>query len=480
MNTCKICILFTLALLLKGTISAQNKEITNYVEKTIKERNIPGASVAVIKDSKVIFIQSFGFANIETNTTVNNESVFQLASLTKPFTALCIIKLVEQGKVDLNKSITNYIDSLPKEYNSITVHSLLTHTAGFQDQINLEYENSPVMDISTKKQLEIIKKSPLLFPVGEACSYADPGYFLLGMIIEKASGLSYHDYLQQEIFKPLMMTHSLVENRWEIIKNRVSPYKFVSNKIINGRRDYQHELPSHYGILSTIEDLVKWESALRGNSIVSSSSLKKMFTPAVLNNGNDALTWGANYGYGWMLGDVRGHQYAEHGGFSGTHCLYFIDKKLSVIVLTNLDVMSNSDPRSIAHNIARIIDPELAIPSINNSTKIPNDSIIQKLILNFSQSLKNGIPHDLLGKQYSSFLSHLPPPVLDRYVFDLKSFIKLKCIGKDDLENKNIFKFGEKIKTIWHYQLIAEKKITSYSFYLTNENKIAAITKWKE
>ena len=480
MNIWKTNVLLMLSVFMWQTLSAQDNEISNYIVKVMKDRNIPGVSVAVIQDQKITFMKSFGIANLETNTSVTNESVFQLASLTKPFTALCIIKLVEQGKINLQNPITSYIDSLPKEYELITVHHLLTHTAGFPDQVNLVYDNSPVMDISTEKQLEIILNKPLLFPAGEGCSYADPGYFLLGMIIERASGLKYKDYLQKEVFGPIGMEHSLVEDRWAIIKNRVAPYKYINNKNINGRRDYQHELPSHFGILSTITDLTKWEIALRDNRIVKASSLEKMWTPAVLNNGNDALTWGVNYGYGWMLGDVRGHKYAEHGGFSGTHDLHFIDKNLSVIVLTNLDVMSKSDPRSIAHNIAALVDAELDIPTLNGTIKEIDESAIQKLIITFSQGIKNGIPDDILGKQFSSFLGNLPAPVLDRYVTNWRSFSELKCIGKDDIYDKNIIKFGERVRTIWHYQLINANNANSYAFYLTDENKIAAITKWTE
>lgn len=474
----KLFLLLCLPITMMGQINTEKVNI--YLDSVMNARNIPGVSVAIIQDSKVTFIQSLGMANIETNTSVTNESVFQLASLTKPFTALCIMKLVEQGKVDLQSSITKYIDSLPEEYKLITVHNLLTHTAGFPDQVNLVYDNSPVMDISTKKQLEIILEAPLLFSAGESCSYADPGYFLLGMIIENTSGLKYKDYLEQKMFRPLGMEHSLVENRWTIIENRVAPYKFFNNKIINGRRDYQHELPSHFGILSTISDLTKWDIALRDNAIISSTSLKKMWTPAILNNGNEALAWGANYGYGWMLGDVRGNKYAEHGGFSGTHNLHFINKNLSVIVLTNLDLHSKSDPRSIAHHIAGLVDSELANPALNRPTKAIDDSAIQKLMISFSQGLNNGIPDELLGKQFSSFLSDLPLPVLDRYLTGWKSFTELKCAGMDEIESKDIFKFGEKVKTIWHYQLINKNNVLSYAIYLTDEKKIAGITKWKE
>lgn len=349
----KLLLLLFFPMSVLGQINPE--KITSYLDSVMKARHIPGVSVAIIHNSKLNYIQSLGSANLETNTPVTNESVFQLASLTKPFTAVCIMQLVEQGKIDLKNSITKYIDSLPEAYKSITVENLLTHTAGLPDQVNLVYNNSPVMDISTKKQLEIILEAPLLFAPGESCSYADPGYFLLGMIIEKTSGLKYHDYLEQNIFKPLEMEQSLVENKWAIVKNRVAPYKYVNNQIINGRRDYQHELPSHFGILSTILDLTKWDLALRSKRIISSSSLKIMWTPATLNNGNNALTWGTNYGYGFMLGDIKGFKYAEHGGFAGTHLIHFIEEDLSIIVLTNLDLMSKSNPRNIAHHLASII-----------------------------------------------------------------------------------------------------------------------------
>lgn len=349
----KLLLLLCFPMSVLGQINAE--KVTSYLDSVMKARHIPGISVAIIQNSKTRYIQSLGSANLETNTLVTNESVFQLASLTKPFTAVCMMQLVEQGKIDLKNSITKYIDSLPESYKLITVENLLTHTAGFQDQVNLVYDNSPVMDVSTKKQLEIILQEPLLFAPGESCSYADPGYFLLGMIIEETSGLKYKDYLEQNIFKPLGMEHSLVENRWAIIENRVAPYRFINNELINGRRDYQHELPSHFGILSTVSDLIKWDLALRNKSIISSSSLNQMWTPAALNNGNDALAWGINYGYGWMLGDIKGYKYGEHGGFAGTHLLHFIDEDLSIIVLTNLDLMSKSNPRNIAHHLAGII-----------------------------------------------------------------------------------------------------------------------------
>jgi len=461
-------------------VKAQETEIDNYIENAMKMRHIPGFAVAIIQNQQVIYKKQFGYANLETNSPVTDSSVFQLASLTKPFTALAIMKLVEENKVDLQSSVNLYIESLPESYQEITIANLLTHTAGFRDQINLTYNNSPVMDISTADQLEIILEQSLLFSPGENCSYADPGYFLLGMVIENASGMSYQEYLQETIFNKAGMKNSLMENRWKIIKNRVEPYMYRNDEIINGRRDYQHELPSHFGILSTIDDLIEWNIALRDGEIISLSSLDQMWDPAILNNGNDALVWGSRYGYGWMLGDDRGNKYAEHGGFTGTLCLHYIDKQLSIIVLTNLDVLSGSDPRTIAHHIAGLVSPDLANPS-KDITAIKNDGypMIDQLIIAFRNSLKSNSFDELLSDQLANFLSELPPPVKERYLEDFNSFIILKYIGKDNVSENEVTRGGEKINTIYHYQLITEKSNQSYSFYVSPNDTVAWFTRWK-
>lgn len=476
----KKTILILIIIFISGISFSQEKRINDYLSNIISERNIPGIAVSVIENQEVIYSNSFGYSDLENESKVNKQSVFQLASLTKPITALAIMKLVEEEKINLKYPITKYIDSLPDDYKLITVKNLLTHTAGFPDQINLEYDGSPVMDISTKKQLEIILNKPLLFKSGERASYADPGYFLLGMIIEKASGMRYNDYLAQKIFKPLGMINTQVDNKWEIIKNRVAPYRYINNNIINGRRDYQHELPSHFGIISTLEDLTKLDIALRAYQIVSKTTLQKMWNPAKLNNGEDALVWGVNYGFGWMLGDIRGNKYAEHGGFSGTHALHFIDKNLSVIVLTNLDIFSGSDPRSIAQHIAGIVSSDLAKPEKNIYEQTEDNKVTEKQIVSYINSIKNDSENDQLTNIFSKYLNELPNHIKDRILSGLISMEEITMIKDDIVANKNIYKLGIKINSIIHYQFITNNKNSTYAFYITNENKIAWFSKWKE
>jgi len=329
-----------------------SNRINQYLDSVMQSRNIPGLSIAVIKEKKVVFESEKGLSNVELNAKVTKSSVFELASLTKPFTGVAILKLVSQGKVNLDHSISKYIDSIPNQWNTITIKNLLNHTSGLPEQVVLSHGFSPVMDVSTKEQFELIKEKALEFIPNDKGLYSDPGYFLLGMIIEKVSNKTYAQFMQSEIFEPIGMLQTQIQDKWKIISNRVSAYGYNRGMLINGRRDYQHELPSHYGVLSTIADLIKWDNALRDYKIINKKLLDESFKPSLISNGDKNEIWGSNYGYGWMLGELKGRLYAEHGGFSGTHLIHFIDKDLTVIVLTNLDLRSKSNPRGIAHYIA--------------------------------------------------------------------------------------------------------------------------------
>ena len=336
------------------TIFAQTKEkdLITYLDSTMTARQIPGMSIAVIENKKVHFRFEKGLANVELNSKINSNSVYELASLTKPFTALTVLKLAEQNLLDLDSSIIKYIDDAPKEWKGITIKHLLTQSSGFAEQIILAHGFSPVMDVTTKDQFDLIVERPLMFEAGEKGQYSDPGYFLLGMIIEKVTGKAYSQFISDEVFNPSDMNKSQIQNKWEIIKNRVNPYTIRQGKLLNGRRDYQHELPSHFGIISTLNDLISFDNMLRQNKLLSKQYKDIMFTSGKLNSGEDVVVWGENYGSGWMLGEVNGERYAQHGGFTGTHLLHFIDRDLTIVVLTNLDVRSKSNPRQIAHYIA--------------------------------------------------------------------------------------------------------------------------------
>lgn len=329
-------------------------ELDTYLAQEMQARSIPGLALAISDKGKVTK-RVYGMANLETDTPVRTDSVFELASVTKPFTATAIMMLVEEGKLALDDAVARYVDRTPDTWRGMTVRHLLTHTAGLP-----EHAFSDCMETSTKQQFDAVANASLLFPPGEAAQYSDPGYFLLGMIIEKASGQRYADFLQRRIFNPLQMSSSHVLDQRRIVKGRVAPYTMRRGTLERGRRDWQHELPSHYGVWSTIEDLIKWDAALATGSLVNETSFAQMVAPAKLRSGQPVLVGGDKYGLGWIVRDAPRHRQMGHPGYSGTIVLRFIDDRLTVIVLTNLDVAAGSHPFILAVGIARLVRPELA------------------------------------------------------------------------------------------------------------------------
>jgi len=305
----------------------------------MKKRRIPGLALVVIKDGEVIKMQGYGVANLEHDAPITPDTVFELASVTKQFTATAIMRLVEDGKVKLDDPIIKYLPRCPRKWNRITVRHLLTHTAGLAS-LDDGFASLPgKIDLTTAEMFKSATEDPMSFAPGTKYQYSDVGYFLLGMIIEKASGQRYRDFLAERFFKPFGMTSTSVLDQWAVVKNRAAGYTILNGQLVNIRRVYQVELPSHFGIFSTVRDLAKWDNALATGKVVKESSLAAMWTPVKLNNGSSYP-----YGFGWGIGAEHGHKTISHGGYTGTEYTRFPDDKLTVIVLTNLGLHNGDEP----------------------------------------------------------------------------------------------------------------------------------------
>lgn len=169
------------------------------------------------------------------------------------------------------------------------------------------------------------------FAPGERWQYSDVGYFLLGMVIEKASGQKYRNFLAAQFFERFGMASTSVLDQWIVLKNRAAGYTLRNGQIVNIRRVAQVELPSHYGVFSSVRDLARWDNALVAGKVVNQPSLKQMWTPVQLNSGASFP-----YGFGWGIAESQGHRMITHSGITGVEYTRFPDDKLAVIVLTNL------------------------------------------------------------------------------------------------------------------------------------------------
>lgn len=302
-----------------------------YLQAEMKKRRIPGLALAVVKNGAVVKLQGYGLANLEHAVPVTPDTMFDLASVTKQFTATAIMRLCEQGKLKLDDPISKYLTSAPPKWKGITIRHLLTHTSGMVSLAEGFADLYDKLDTSTAEAFRSVAKDPLSFAPGEKHQYSDAGYFLLGMIIEQASGQRYHQFLRAQFFKPLGMTATSILDQWAVVKHRAAGYTLRDGELINIRRIWQDELASHYGALSTVRDLAKWDIALAAGTVVSEASLQAMWTPAQLNHGRSYP-----YGFGWEIERMGDRRVITHSGMSGTEYTRLPDDRLTIIILTNL------------------------------------------------------------------------------------------------------------------------------------------------
>ena len=333
-------------------------QVDAYVRTEMERQHIPGLSLAVVLDGQVVHSNAYGLANVELNVPVTQDTVFQIQSVTNPFTATAVMMLVEEGKVALDDPVAKYLDGTPETWGKVTVRHLLSHTSGIKDFIN-EPTASLRLDVSEQEVLEATAPRPLNFAPGERYAYSNTGYHLLAMIIRKVTGKSYGDFLAERIFQPLGMRHTRVQDLSKVIPGRAAGYRWRDGKLTNG--DFVAQPILSYGgggILSTAVDLAKWDAALRKDTLLRKTSLEQMWTPATFNNGKKS-----KYGLGWGLNRHGSHRYVQHTGghVTGFQSVirHYLDNGLTVIVLVNQS--GAADPGKMAAQIARMY-PALAPP----------------------------------------------------------------------------------------------------------------------
>jgi D-alanyl-D-alanine carboxypeptidase len=338
--------LLAVVLLFCNVASAQADKVNAYLKSEMVKRHIPGVSVAIIREGRVILAREYGQANVELSTPVTHKSVFKLASVTKPFTATAIMMLVEEGKIALDGRIAEYLPDLPLQWHKVTIRQALSHTSGLADYLRApgwSWRNSWRLDLTPSEFLELTSAAPILFAPGEGIRYSNTGYYLLGMLIEKVSGKAYAEFLRERIFQPLGMSATRRDTAG-IVANRVSGYVFRNGALQNAEYTSETWAYSEGGLISTALDLAKWEAALYTEKLVTRASLEQMWTPTKLKDGRLAIIGdnGAGkpnyYGLGWYISEYKGHKLILHPGnkpgFSSAFTR-FVDDKLTVILLCN-------------------------------------------------------------------------------------------------------------------------------------------------
>ncbi|MDZ7283829.1 serine hydrolase [Sphingomonas sanguinis] len=313
-----------------STGQALETALDAYLLAAMRNEQFSG-TVLLARNGTPVFVRSYGMANYELGVPNNSDTVFRLASVTKQFTALAVMQLQEQGKLKVDDPICRYLSDCPAAWAPITIRELLNHTSGIPNFSSLA-EWDEILSRRDYKPAELVslfRDLPLKFAPGEKYDYSNSGYDLLGLIIERASGVGWGDYIKQRILVPLGMTHSGDIDTRAIISHRASGYYSLGTTFINAPIISRTVGYAAGGLYSTVGDLMLWDQALVPGRLVSQSSLDAMFTPGK-----------GNYGFGWRISERFGRREMDHSGSDNgfsTYIIRFPTDGLTAIVLSNSD-----------------------------------------------------------------------------------------------------------------------------------------------
>jgi len=338
-------------------------DVDNYVKRQMQRYHIPGVSLAIVKDGKVISAKSYGLASVELNVPATKDSIYQIGSITKVFTATAVMILVNDGKIRLDDKITNYVSGLPRAWNGISVRHLLSHTSGItNDYVDVGDFSTRLRDpLSPKQFLESATNFPLASTPGEKWAYSNTGYYLLGLIIEKASGKSYADFMSQRIFVPLGMLSTSVNSLETVVTNRAGGYSWWNYGGLHNENYLDMSWAySAGGITSSVMDLARWDAALYTEKLLPKSRLEQMWT---LEKGQYPLGWGVN------ISKQYGRGLAHYGGTPGfsSGIVRWIDQRLTIIILENMHMVPSWD---IVDGISYFYLPDLIKPKKDDEPEL--------------------------------------------------------------------------------------------------------------
>jgi D-alanyl-D-alanine carboxypeptidase len=459
MNRIPMKIAVSILMLIGGLAAAEADKIDDIVKEQMAARHIPGVAIGVVRDGKLTLARGYGLANTELNSPVTENTVFEIGSMTKQFTATCIMMLVEEAKIGLDEKITKYLSEMPEAWKEITVRQLLTHTSGIKGYTEVGDFMSLARNPHTQQEIiKLVADKPLDFASGEKWAYSNSGYFILGMIIEKVTGKRFEEFLSDRIFKPLGMTVTRTSDPGAVIPNRASGYMWAG-KLMNAPALQPSSAFAAGFLVSTVGDLAKWDAALYSEKLIKSSSLREMWTPVKLNKGGTS-----GYGFGWGLENQGGHKLVAHGGGTAafsTMISRYVDDKLTVVVLTNL---AGADGARLARGIAATYVPALAAVA-EKPVEDKDPALTAKLRAVVVSASDNKLDQDLFTPEAKAALFPDKAREAAGFLKPLGALKSFTLVGQRNQDKTRIFR----------YKCEYEKGSLMISYILTEEGKIAGM-----
>jgi CubicO group peptidase (beta-lactamase class C family)/tetratricopeptide (TPR) repeat protein len=316
----------------QSSLAEAIKKFEEYVEDRMALDKVPGLSVGFIKGD-FTWAKGFGYSDLENDVPAKPESAYRLASITKTLTAISVLQLVEAGKIDLDAEVQAYVPNFPKKKWPVTVRLLLGHLGGISHYKNYDVEGRIKVHKNTSEALAIFQNFVLVAEPGTKYIYSSYGYNLLGAVIEGASGESYGDYIRKNIFKPLGMANSRMDDPVDLIPHRVRGYRLINGTLKNSEYVDVSSRFAGGGTRSTVVDLLKYANGIMDKKLLKEETWNLMFSSMATREGRFT-----GYGMGWGVRPWRGHFQVSHGGSqpeTRTHILIFPTERFAIAIASN-------------------------------------------------------------------------------------------------------------------------------------------------
>ncbi len=335
------------------TATIRETAVHNHIRREMVQQQIPGLALSVMVQGEPVLLHGYGYANLEHEIPVTPHTVFEMASITKLFTATAVMMLVQESKLALSERLSHCLPNLPEAWQAITIRQVLTHSSGLKGYTDTpRYWETTRLDISREAILDLVRDEPLLFPPGQRYHYDNTGFYLLGLLLEQVSGKTYGDLLDALIFTPLGMADTRANDPYAIVPRRAAGYSLQDGALRNKAYYSTAGTFSAGVLLSTVSDMAKWDAALYTEKLLETAVLQQMWTPNPIERRNERLL-NFSLGLGWFLVDHRETFFAGHGGgiigFSSTY-LRFLREGVSVVLFCNRDEVT--EPHKLALFVA--------------------------------------------------------------------------------------------------------------------------------
>ncbi|HLK55217.1 MAG TPA: serine hydrolase domain-containing protein [Chthonomonadaceae bacterium] len=461
MRTTRIAGLLLLVALCSATTARADK-IDDYIKAQMASWHIPSVSLAVAREGKALTARAYGFSNVELSAHATPNSVYSIGSITKHFTATAILLLVKEGKLRLEDPITRYLPDLPPACKDITVRHLLNHTSGLIDYTEIPGSiRFARLDRTPEQVVAPALEHPLQFSPGERFAYTNTGYILLGMIVERIAGKPYGQFLKERFFDPLQMTATRLDDKRTVIANRSAGYNWFEGKLYNADYGSPTNKWASGGLISTAEDLIRWDAALASGKILPRTLVEQMMTPGQLTGGERL-----EYGLGNELARQGAHRVAGHGGetfgFSSMFARY-PDDHLVVVVLCNAGDVPSED---FAKHIAGLY---LNIPETNDAGVKPiedREPAVTRLLKGFVLEAAQGRVDDALFSKEA--IETLVPLIRRAGPEFIGTLGQLKAFDLVERKEENGLR-------LYRYRGIFSNKSAVFTFKLNTEGKIVFV-----